>query len=111
MGAMSLRRYIVLGIGFGLITLVLGLLFGQGIADWITGVRDQALSTGMGLIANIIGDPLIWLMTNPIPGALAVVVVWPLAILWLLFLFIMVLIGFGSDAARDLDSQVSLFRL
>lgn len=106
---MSLRRYLVLGLVIGIVVLLLGLVGGPGIANWISGIRDQGLRAGVGAISNLIADPLIWIMMNPIPGAIGVAIAWPFLIVWIALLFILIVLGFGADAARDLNSSLSLF--
>ncbi|MBC8098417.1 MAG: hypothetical protein H7Y11_03165 [Armatimonadetes bacterium] len=106
--SIALRRYIGSGLLFGLIVLALGSVAGSSIASGFASVRDQALSAGLGIVANLIADPLIWLMQNPIPGAVITVVVWPVLLILLGLLFLMLVFGFGADAARDLDAAVWL---
>lgn len=106
---MSIRRYIAIGLLTGIVVLGVTLLFGINIAAVLVNARDQAISAGMGVLANIIAEPLIWGATNPIPGALVAAVLWPALFIWLALVFIMVLVGFGAGGVRDLDSRVSLF--
>jgi hypothetical protein len=105
---MSIRRYILIGIVTGIIVLGATLLFGSNIAAVLVNARDQALSAGMGILASIIAEPLIWGATNPIPGAIAAGILWPVLFLWLALVFIMVLIGFGSAGVQDVNSRVTL---
>ncbi len=103
---MNTRRYLGLGLLFALITLGVGLLFGADIANALYTVRDQGVGA-IGILANVIADPLIWAMLNPIFAALVVLFAWPFLILWILLLFLLVVLGFGADAAREIDSNVS----
>ncbi len=102
---MTTRRYIGLGLLFALIVLGVGLLFGADIAVALASVRDAGTGA-LGILANVIVDPLIWAMLNPIIAALIVLFAWPFLILWVLLLFVLVVLGYGADAIRDIDANV-----
>lgn len=104
---MTNRRYFGLGLLFALLVLGVGLLFGADIAAALTAVRDTGVGA-IGILANVIVDPLIWVMLNPIFAALIVLFAWPFLILWILLLFLLVVVGYGADAAREIDANVSL---
>lgn len=104
---MTTRRYLGLGLLFALIVLGVGLLFGADLAAALTTIRNTGVGA-IGVLANVIADPLIWAMLNPIFAALIVLFAWPFLVLWILLLFLLVVLGFGADAARDIDANVSL---
>jgi mannose/fructose/N-acetylgalactosamine-specific phosphotransferase system component IID len=104
---MTTRRYLSLGLLFALLVLGVGLLFGADIAAALTTIRNTGVGA-IGILANIIADPLIWAMVNPIFAALIVLFAWPFLVLWILLLFLLVVLGYGADAARDIDANVSL---
>jgi hypothetical protein len=108
---MSIRRYLLIGLLTGIMVFGVTFLFGTNITPVLVTTRDQAVSAGMGILAQLIAEPLIWGVTNPIPGALVAGILWPALFIWLALLFIMVLVGFGAAGVQDVDSQVSLFRL
>jgi|SRR5690606_18721901 len=102
---MTTRRYIGLGLLFALIVLGVGLLFGADIAAALTSVRGAGTGA-LGILANIIVDPLIWVMLNPIIAALIVLFAWPFLVVWVLLLFVLVVLGYGADAIREVQSNV-----
>jgi hypothetical protein len=103
---MNTRRYLSLGLLFALIVLGVGLLFGPDLANALYAIRDTGVGA-IGILANIIADPLIWAMLNPIIAALIVLFAWPFLVLWILLLFLLVVLGYGADAARDIDANVT----
>lgn len=97
---MSRGKYLLIGVFVGLLVAVGGTFAGESIASWVQSVQSQAIAAGMGAIADLIANPLVWLMQNPLIGGALMVIAWPFLGVWLLLLFIMILFGFGADAAR-----------
>lgn len=97
------RNYIIVGLLIGIITFGVAMLFGPGVAVWVADV--QARATLIGGLALFIGEPIKWVLLNPLPGAILAALAWPLVLLWLLLLFIMLIVGFGSPAAQDVRRQ------
>ncbi len=104
---MNTRRYLGIGLLFALLVLGIGLLFGADIANALASVRSAG-SNALGILAGVIVDPLIWVMQNPIIAALIVLFAWPFLLIWILLLFILVVLGYGADAIREIDASVSL---
>lgn len=100
---MSVRRYLGFAILTAIIVLAVGLLLGPGIASFLQTVETN---TGGGVIAQLVIDPLIWIMLNPVLGAIAAGLLWPLLLLWIAFLFIVIVVGFGASGAQFLDQSV-----
>lgn len=98
------RRYFVIGLLLGIVTFAVASLFGPGIADWVASV--QAQSASLGGITTFIGEPIKWVMLNPVFGAVIVAIIWPAALLWIGMLFIMLVLGLGSPAASDVQRQL-----
>lgn len=100
-----LRTYIMVGLGVGLIFFALGTFFGIDIANFFNQFRWQAIAVGLSpAIANVIVDPLIWIMLNPLYGAIGAALLWPLVFVWAffcLFLLVYTLIGGGFNIAVD----------
>lgn len=105
MGVMSMRSYLVIGLGFGAFAWLVATFFGPDIISSVSSMEAQALGSGMGVVAQIIAQPIIWVMRNPIFGGILVALTWPLVFLWGLMYFAMILIALGSDAAGDVGSQ------
>lgn len=102
----STRTYFIVGLIVGVIVFLIGTFFGGSVASWIATVQTAGYSANLGGIADLIAEPLIWIMLNPLFGAIAVAFVWPALVIWLLLLFLMLVIGFGSDAANDVRREL-----
>ena len=97
------RRYFVIGLLLGIVTFAVGSLFGEGIANWVATVQGQ--SATLGGLTVFIGEPIKWVMLNPIFGAILVALAWPLALIWIGLLFIMLVLGLSSPATQDVQRQ------
>ncbi|MCU0497835.1 MAG: hypothetical protein MUF87_10825 [Anaerolineae bacterium] len=100
---MPVRRYLGFAILTAIIVLGVGLLFGSRIASFLQIIETN---TGGGVIAQLVIEPLIWVMENPVIGAVAAGLLWPLLLLWIGFLFIVIVVGFGSSGAQFLEQSV-----
>lgn len=98
------RRYFVIGLLLGIVTFAVASLFGDDIAVWVATLQGQAAS--LGGITVFIGEPIKWVLLNPIFGAILVALVWPLALLWIFMLFVMLVLGLGSPATQDVQRQL-----
>lgn len=101
---LSLRRYIFVALGFALGLLALGYLAGAPLAGWLNTVK--AAASGFGIFTSLVIDPLIYVMQNPLPGALIAGLLWPAVVVLLALLFVMVIIAYGSGAAQAVQGQI-----
>jgi uncharacterized membrane protein len=101
---MSIRRYLIIAVVTGIIVFALASLAGAQISTVIVNARTQA--SGFGVLANIIADPLIWGLTNPVPGAVVAALLWPALLIWLALLFIMILVAYGAAGVQDVNNQL-----
>jgi hypothetical protein len=102
----STRNYIFVGLLTGVVVFLVANFAGPGVASWISSVEAQAQAVGMGGLAIFIAQPLIWVMQNPLFGAVAAALFWPFLLIWIALLFIMLLVAFGAEAARDVNRQL-----
>lgn len=101
----STRNYAVVGLLLGIVVFLVATFAGGSIVTWVSQVQATA-SVSMGGLATFIGEPIKWVMLNPLFGAVVVAILWPLMFVWLLLLFIMVVVGFGAPAAQQIDRQL-----
>jgi hypothetical protein len=106
MGFMSMRSYLMVGLALGAFAWLIATFFGRDVASSVAGMEGQALAANMGVIAQLICEPIIWVMRNPVFGGILVALTWPVVLLWGLLYFAMLLIALGSDAANDVNSQI-----
>jgi hypothetical protein len=97
--------YIVIGIVLGLIAGLVAMLGGQGIAAWVFEQRNLAFGS-IGVAADLVAQPIIWVMTNPLIGGVVAGLAWPLALLEFALLFVMSLVGLGGGAAGAVGNQL-----
>lgn len=105
MGFISLRMYILVGVVIGLIAGLLAVLAGQGIALWVIEQRNLAVGS-LGAVADLVAQPIVWVMINPLVGGVVAGLLWPLALLEVALLFVMSLIGLGSGAAGAVGDRL-----
>ncbi len=100
------RTYISIGLVVGIIVFVLSYFLGPQIAGVLIDI-ERAGSAVIGVLAQAVTQPLIFIALNPIPGAIAAALLWPLLLLLLLLLFLVTLIGLGAGAAGDVRRELN----
>ncbi len=102
---LSTRTYLTIGLGVGFIVFLIATFFGNDLANSVQDVQNRA-ENSMGSITIVIGEPIKWVMREPLFGAIACALLWPAVFIWALLFFVMLLIAFGAGAARDVQSQL-----
>jgi|GEM_PF-1871850 len=104
------RGYVFVTLGVFLVVLGLGYFAGPQIVSFIS----QTMSGARGLMGEfvvLIGEPLKWVFTNPLVGAIAIALFWPVGAIFLIMFIIMLLIAIGGGTVLDLGGQAgSLLR-
>jgi hypothetical protein len=93
----SLKRYAIGALIAFFVALAISFLFGPSIVGWLSGFKAQAGT--LGPIAIVLIDPLLWILQNPLLGALVAGLAWPLIALELIGLFIVMIIVLGFPSA------------
>lgn len=93
----SLKRYLIGALIAFVLALAVSALFGGSLVGWLTGFKGQAGT--LGPIATVLIDPLVWVLQNPLLGALVAGLAWPLMALELIGLFIVMIIVLGFPGA------------
>jgi len=107
---MPVRIYMVLAIFFFGMMMLIGILFGDDIADWGREQQFQAEIRGQNAIATLVFDPIIWAFESRPIGPIVAGLLWPAIFIWLLLTLIGLLIIAGVDVATDVDEVTRLFR-
>jgi len=93
----SARRYLIGVIVAFIVFLAIAVLFGTPLVGWLSGFKAQAGS--LGPIATVLIDPILWVLQNPLLGALVAGLAWPLTSVVLIGLFVIVIIVLGFPGA------------
>jgi hypothetical protein len=100
---MTLRTYILIGLGTGIIVFLIASFGGDAIINILNDMRNQ-VSPDMQGIAGLIVEPLKLVFGNPLIGAIVVALGWPIAAVWiglLLILVILIALSQGLGSARS----------
>jgi len=104
LGAINLRVYIGIGIVVGIIVYLIGLVGGPQVVQFFTQIESTALANGVApSITTLILGPFIFAFSEPLFGAIMAGLLWPLIVVWFVFLFLIIIIsaftsGFNSAA-------------
>ena len=105
---MSVRTYLVIGVVFGAIVFLIAQFAGGSIANWLRDVQVDATLRDLEGVGRAITEPAIFVMENPIAGAILSVLFWPLLLIWILVILALLVIVAAVDVAEDVDARTSL---
>ncbi|MFW5691282.1 MAG: hypothetical protein ACOCXZ_02165 [Chloroflexota bacterium] len=101
----SFRTYAVIGITLGLMTFLFSTVFGDNVAQWARDRQIESQLKSQPVLEQLVFRPLELVMATEtrVTGAVAVAVVWPIAMM-MLFL---ILIGIVLLSFLDVNEQLT----
>lgn len=102
----SFRNYVIIGVGTGIAIFLISTFAGPSLIGFIQGIQADALATGFGGIADIITQPLILILQNPLVGAVIGGIFWPIIALLVLLLFVLMILSLLSGGANQARSTI-----
>lgn len=102
----SFRAYVIIAIGTGIAVFLISTFAGASLIGFIQGIQADAVATGFGGIADLITQPLILILQNPLIGALVAGVFWPLIALLVILLFVLMILSLLSGGANQARSTI-----
>jgi hypothetical protein len=102
---MTVRRYLIVAVIVAVIVFVMSYFFYSPFFTVLVDARARG-AAALGPVAEFVVNPLIWVLDNPVLGAVVAGLVWPMLLVWIAALFLVILVGFGSPSATEVRGRL-----
>lgn len=102
------RNYLIISVAVGAIMFLLINFFSANIISFVNQTMNGARPL-LGNVVLVVGEPIKFLFSDPVIGAIITGLFWPLGLVLLALFLVMMLIALGGGAALDLGNSVQRF--
>lgn len=102
------RNYFIISVAVGAIMFLLINFFSANIISFVNQTMNGARPL-LGDIVRLVGEPIKFLFSDPVIGAIVTGLFWPVALIFLFLFLVMMLIALGGGAVLDIGNSVQRF--